>query len=87
VLVPPQQHGGFATVRLTQLDIAEATQRDVLFEGYERCLRYSRSPEIVCELARDDDALFTAPPRVTRNGRYLYVGGRRRPVPEAWMLQ
>jgi len=86
-LVPPKQHGGFATVRLTQLHIADATQRDVVLDGHGRRLRYSRGPEIVCELARDDDALFTAPPRVTRNGRYLYVGGRRRPVPEAWMLQ
>jgi len=86
-LVPPQQHGGFATVRLTQLDLADATQRDVVLEPRGPRLCYARGDEMRFELERDHDARFTAPPRVTRNGRYLYVGGRRRPVPEAWMLQ
>lgn len=85
-LVPPQQHGGFATVRLTQLNLAEATQRDVVLDGHGRRLRFACGDEPVFELERDD-ATLTAPPRVTRNGRYLYVGGRRRPVPESWMLQ
>ena len=57
-LVPPQQHGGFATMRMTQLWFDQATMRAVL----------------------------TAPPRSIRGGRYLYVGGRRRRVPEPWML-
>ncbi len=82
-LVPPEQHGGFAATRLTQLDIAGATQREVLLG---RRLRFSNGGETVFELERDD-ALFTAPPRAIGSGRYLYVGGRRRPAPEAWMLQ
>lgn len=86
-LVPPQQHGGFATVRLTQLEIGEATQRDVVLDGHGPRLRYARGDEMIFELERDQEALFTAPPRVTRNGRYLYIGGRRRPAPEAWMLR
>jgi hypothetical protein len=86
VLVPPQQHGGFATVRLTQLNVAEATQRDVVLHGQGRRLRFARGDEPVFELERDE-AILTGPPRVTRNGRYLYIGGRRRPVPESWMLQ
>jgi hypothetical protein len=49
-------------------------------------LRFSAGREPVFELERDE-AILTAPPRVTRNGRYLYIGGRRRPVPETWMLQ
>jgi hypothetical protein len=85
-LVPPQQHGGFATMRLTQLSVAEATQRDVMLDGHGRRLRFVRGDEPVFELERDE-AILTAPPRVTRNGRYLYVGGRRRPLPEPWMLQ
>ncbi len=86
-LVPPQQHGGFSTVRLTQLEIAEAVQRDVVLDARGPRLRYARSDDTVFELERDHDALLTAPPRVTRSGRYLYVGGRRRPAPEAWMLR
>jgi hypothetical protein len=85
-LVPPQQHGGFATVRLTQLHLAEATQRDVVIDAQATRLRFSAGREPVFELERDE-AILTAPPRVTRNGRYLYIGGRRRPVPETWMLQ
>lgn len=85
-LVPPQQHGGFATIRLTQLHLAEATQRDVVIDAQATRLRFAAGPEPVFEIERDE-AILTAPPRVTRNGRYLYIGGRRRPVPEAWMLQ
>ncbi len=85
-LVPPQQHGGFAAVQLTQLHLEEATQREVLLDGNGHRLRFSAGGETVFELERDD-ALFTAPPRSIGTGRYLYVGGRRRPAPEAWMLR
>jgi hypothetical protein len=85
-LVPPRQHGGFAALRLTQLNIADATQRDVVLAGAGRRLRFTAGGEIVFELERDN-AMHTAPPRTTRSGRYLYVGGRRRTVPEPWMLQ
>jgi hypothetical protein len=85
-LVPPQQHGGFAAMRLIQLNIAEATQRDVVLDGTGRRLRFGTGGETVFELERDT-ALLTAPPRTTRSGRYLYVGGRRRTVPEPWMLR
>lgn len=86
-LVPPQQHGGFSAIRLTQLELHEATHREVVLDGHGRHLRFAYGDEPVFDLERDSEAIFTAPPRVTRNGRYLYVGGRRRPVPEAWMLQ
>jgi hypothetical protein len=85
-LVPPQQHGGFASLRLMELNIAAATQRDVVFDGHGRRLRYCSGSETVFELERDN-VLFTAPPRTTRSGRYLYVGGRRRQSPEPWMLR
>jgi hypothetical protein len=85
-LVPPRQHGGFAAMRLTQLNLAEATQRDVVLSGSGRRLRFTAGRETVFELERDT-ALLSAPPRTTRSGRYLYVGGRRRTVPEPWMLQ
>ena len=85
-LVPPQQHGGFEAIRLTQLSIEEATIRHVLDDGPGRRLRYSAGGDAVFELQRDD-AIFTAPPRSIREGRYLYVGGRRRPAPEEWMLR
>jgi hypothetical protein len=85
-LVPPRQHGGFAAMRLTQLNLAEATQRDVVLSGSGRRLRFTAGGETVFELERDT-ALLSAPPRTTRPGRYLYVGGRRRTVPEPWMLQ
>jgi hypothetical protein len=85
-LVPPQQHGGFAAVQLTQLHLEDATLRDVILDGKGRRLRFSAGGETVFELERDD-ALFTGPPRSIGTGRYLYVGGRRRPAPEAWMLQ
>ncbi|HEV2641874.1 MAG TPA: hypothetical protein VGT98_04180 [Candidatus Elarobacter sp.] len=85
-LVPPQQHGGFAAVQLTQLHLEDATQREVLLDGAGHRLRFSGGGETVFELERDD-ALFTGPPRSIGTGRYLYVGGRRRPAPEAWMLQ
>jgi hypothetical protein len=85
-LVPPQQHGGFASVQLTQLHLEDATLREVRLDGKGRRLRFSAGGETVFELERDD-ALFTAPPRTIGTGRYLYVGGRRRPAPEAWMLQ
>ena len=85
-LVPPQQHGGFESIRLTDLSIDAATSRVVTGEGEGLRLRYSTDGEIVFTLERDPTFL-TAPPRTTREGRYLYVGGRRRPVPEDWMLQ
>ena len=85
-LVPPQQHGGFSTVKLTQLNIGEATHRELLLSGHGRRLRFSVGEETVFELERDD-AIFTPPPRVVRSGRYLYVGGRRRRWAEPWMLQ
>ena len=86
-LVPPQQHGGFAAVKLTQLHLAEMEQREVVLDGYSRRLRFSANHEIVFELERDDGVVLTAPPRTVRNGRYLYVGGRRRRLAEPWMLQ
>jgi hypothetical protein len=85
-LVPPQQHGGFAAVQLTELHLDEMTVRDIVLHGNGRRLRFSDGGETVFELERDD-ALFTAPPRSIGTGRYLYVGGRRRPSPEAWMLR
>ena len=85
-LVPPQQHGGFAAMRLMQLNIAEAPQRDVVLDGTGRRLRFTAGGETVFEL-EPDNAMLTAPPRTTRSGRYLYVGGRRRPAPEPWMLR
>jgi hypothetical protein len=85
-LVPPQQHGGFASVQLTQLHLEDATQRELLLDAGGHRLRFSAGGETVFELERDD-APFTAPPRAIGRGRYLYVGGRRRPAPEAWMLQ
>ena len=85
-LVPPQQHGGFAAVKLTQLNIADAVQRDVMLDGRGRRLRYCANAEVVFELERDD-AILTAPPRCVGGGRYLYVGGRRRRAAEPWMLR
>jgi len=85
-LVPAQQHGGFASVKLTQLHLADATDREVLLDGRGRRLRFVCGGDVVFELERDD-AILTAPPRTVRNGRYLYVGGRRRRVAEPWMLQ
>jgi hypothetical protein len=85
-LVPPQQHGGFATVKLTELPIAEAALREVVLDGHRRRLRFTATGELVFELERDD-AILTPPPRVVRNHRYLYIGGRRRRIPEPWMLQ
>ena len=88
-LVPPQQHGGFTAIRLTELCIAEATQREVVLDGHGRRLRFSAGGETVFELERDerDEAILTPPPRAIGRGRYHYVGGRRRPAPEPWMLQ
>jgi len=85
-LVPPQQHGGFQSVQLTELHLEDMTLRDVILDSGGHRLRFSGGAETVFELERDD-ALFTAPPRSIGTGRYLYVGGRRRPSPEAWMLQ
>jgi hypothetical protein len=84
-LVPPLQHGGFASLRLTPLNLEEATTRLVLGHGAERRLRFAADAERIFQLERDQ-AVFTGPPRTTGRGRYLYVGGRRRPVPEPWML-
>ncbi|HEY4441117.1 MAG TPA: hypothetical protein VGN14_11730 [Candidatus Elarobacter sp.] len=85
-LVPPQQHGGFETMRLTELPFDEAVMRAVTGDGDERTLRYSLDRRTVFTLERDHVPL-TAPPRAIRRGRYLYVGGRRRRSPEPWMLQ
>ncbi|MEA2687681.1 MAG: hypothetical protein QOJ39_2017 [Candidatus Eremiobacteraeota bacterium] len=85
-LVPPQQHGGFAAMKLTQLHLADATLREVVMDGRGRRLRFSSRNDVVFELERDD-AILTAPPRTVRDGRYLYVGGRRKRVAEPWMLQ
>lgn len=85
-LVPPQQHGGFAAIRLTELRIEKAAQREVILDTGGPRLRFTAGGEIVFTLERDQ-ARLTAPPRAIRNGRYLYVGGRRRPSPEPWMLQ
>lgn len=85
-LVPPVQHGGFAAMRLIPLPFEEATRRAVLDGERGRRLRYTTGGDAVFELERDHAAL-TAPPRRVRDGRYLYVGGRRRPAPEPWMLR
>jgi len=85
-LVPPQQHGGFAAVRLTELRIENALHREVVLDPGGARLRYRAAGGITFTLERDE-ARLTAPPRATRRGRYLYVGGRRRPAPEPWMLQ
>ena len=85
-LIPAKQHGGFAAMKLTQLGIAEASQREVVLDGHGRTLRFSAGPEVVFELERDD-AILTPPPRCVRGGRYLYIGGRRRRVAEPWMLR
>ena len=85
-LVPPRQHGGFTALKLTQLNIADAEQRDVVLDGHGRRLRFGSAAGIVFELVRDE-AIFTAPPRSVGSGRYLYVGGRRRRSAEPWMLR
>jgi hypothetical protein len=84
-LVPPQQHGGFECVRLTQLNIEAMSSRVVVGSGAGLRLRFSADGEQIFELERDH-ATFTGPPRSTGRGRYLYIGGRRRPGPEPWML-
>jgi hypothetical protein len=85
-LVPPQQHGGFSAVRLTELRIESALHREVVLDPGGSRLRYGLPGGITFTLERDE-ARLTAPPRAIRSGRYLYVGGRRRPAPEPWMLQ
>jgi len=85
-LVPPQQHGGFSAAKLTLLSLEDATSREILEGDGPRRIRFARGDDAVFELERDD-AIFTAPPRRIREGRYMYVGGRRRPVPEPWMLR
>ncbi|HEX3451737.1 MAG TPA: hypothetical protein VHS26_00430 [Solirubrobacteraceae bacterium] len=85
-LVPPQQHGGFAAIRLTELRIEKAGHREVVLDPGGPRLRFGDGGEVVFTLQRDD-ARLTGPPRATRSGRYLYVGGRRRPSPEPWMLR
>lgn len=84
-LIPPQQHGGFAALKMTELPIAEATQRDVVLGGRGRRLRFAANA-MIFELERDD-AFLTGPPRAVGRGRYLYVGGRRRRTAEPWMLR
>jgi hypothetical protein len=84
-LVPPQQHGGFTAVKLTELNIADATHRELVRNVHGPLLRFSSGGETMFELERDD-AILTGPPRVVRNERYLYVGGRRRRAAEPWML-
>ncbi len=85
-LVPPEQHGGWSAQRLTPLDaIANATHREVALTGRGRMLRFACG-ELIFELERDD-TILTPPPRIVRNGRYLYVGGRKRRSAESWMLQ
>lgn len=83
-LVPPEQHGGFGSIRMTELALADAA-REVVGNGPDRALRFAPNAATICELRRDP-ALLTAPPRRTRAGRYLYTGGRRRRRPERWML-
>ena len=83
--MPPQQHGGFATVKLTQLTIADAVQRDVVLDGRGLRLRFCAAANRLRAGARR--AILTAPPRSVGHGRYLYVGGRRRRAAEPWMLQ
>jgi hypothetical protein len=85
-LVPPEQHGGFGAARMTELELEHATEREVIEDAGGRRLRYRRDDDAVFELMRDA-SLFTGPPRHTRTGRYLYVGGRRRRAPEPWMLE
>lgn len=85
-LVPPQQHGGFETMRLTPLEFADATIRVVTGEGAQRRLRFALDRRAIFILERDQ-APFTGPPRAVRETRYLYSGGRRRRIPEPWMLQ
>jgi hypothetical protein len=85
-LVPPQQHGGFAAIKLTELRLETATQREVVLDPGGPRLRYGSGGEITFTLERDE-ARLTAPPRAIRSGRYLYVGGRRRQAPEPWMLR
>jgi hypothetical protein len=84
-LVPPEQHGGFTALRMTELCFDRATMRAVIDSGPQRQLRYALGSDAVFTLERDE-ALLTGPPRATREGRYLYVGGRRRRVPEPWMF-
>ena len=85
VLVPPVQHGGFETMRLTQLEFDEAATRECDEHPHGTVLRYTTSDGTIFELERDP-AVLTPPPRTTQDGRYLYPGGRRRRRPERWML-
>ena len=82
-LIPPQQHGGFQSVRLTALNLDRHDDRRVIEHASGARLRYV-SREAVFELERDP-AMLTAPPRAPTTQRYHYVGGRRRPDPEPWM--
>lgn len=85
-LVPPAQHGGFRTARLTQLSIEEMSWRHIVDDGSERRLRFWSGAAPVFELARDP-APLTGPPRAVGSGRYLYIGGRRHPRPQPWMIR
>jgi hypothetical protein len=82
-LIPPQQHGGFRSLRLTALNLDQHEDRRVVVDADATRLRYV-SRDAVFELERDQ-TLLTAPPRATTTRRYHYVGGRRRPEPEPWM--
>lgn len=84
VLVPPVQHGGFETIRMTHLTFDEAQARECIDGPHGPVLRYSADGRTVFELERDATA-FTAPPRAVKTTRYLYPGGRRRRRPERWM--
>lgn len=85
VLVPPVQHGGFGAMTLTELFFENAAYRERIEDGGAVTLRFSPDGSTVVELERDH-ALLSGPPRVTRDGRYLYPGGRRRTRAERWML-
>ncbi|HYZ17030.1 MAG TPA: hypothetical protein VE591_11535 [Candidatus Acidoferrum sp.] len=85
VLAPPLQHGGFDTMRLTELKLEESASRRIVADAAQRKLCYAIDGTVF--VLQRDDAQLTAPPRATRRGRYLYTGGRRCHRPEPWMLQ
>jgi len=60
-LVPPAQHGGFKTLRPTELALDAAVLRQVLSDGGRQRLRYALDDERLFLLERDDG--FLTPPR------------------------